>query len=360
MTGGAPRPVPAPYDGDRGPHPAPLPGDHGHGQPVPVPRDGDDGRRPPRGRLRHRALFHASDDEFREAAIACLAEGLAAGDVLVAILPESRRRLIEAAFAADAPIEFLDSGDWFGSPTKTLAAFHERGRTDWWRRGRLRVLAEPPWAGRSPLEIAEWTRYESLLNVVFHATSTMLTCVYDIRTVPGDILADAARTHPAFADATGEWPSPSYTDPADLYAECNRRPLDPPPHAAEHRRFTTGQLPDVRRFLSGQAERFGLPPGRRLPFLLAANEVATAVIRNGGGKGELWVWATADELVCELADPAARVEDRFLGHIPPRLDRPTEAAMWAVRCLCHIVEIRSDALIGTRVRLHLRLDAQAP
>ncbi|MEV4257601.1 hypothetical protein AB0J52_30960, partial [Spirillospora sp. NPDC049652] len=67
-------------------------------------------------------------------------------------------------------------------------------------------------------------------------------------------------------------------------------------------------------------------------------------------------WATADELVCELADPAARVEDRFLGHIPPRLDRPAEAAMWAVRCLCHIVEIRSDARTGTRVRLHTRLD----
>ncbi|RFU42881.1 sensor histidine kinase [Actinomadura logoneensis] len=381
MTGGPRRPVPAPHDAPAS-HDAAAPYDaaapHAAPGPRPVPFPDDRHRRPSRDRLRHRALFYATDAEFRDAATAYLAEGAAAGDVLVVILPEPRRRLLVAALlasaarsasgAAPAPdpasgrpggvpdIEFLDAADWYGGPTKALASFHERGRTDWWRRGRLRVLAEPPWDCRSPLELVEWQRHEALLNVVFDATSTILTCAYDIRVVPGEVLADAARTHPVFADAEGEWRNPSYADPAAFYAECNRSPLAPPPPSAAHRRFTTGQLPDVRDFLSGQAERLGLPHDRRLPFLLAANEVATAVVRHGGGSGDLWVWATADELVCELADPAARVEDRFLGHIPPRLDRPAEAAMWAVRCLCHIVEIRSDARSGTRVRLHTRLE----
>ncbi|MFC5179819.1 MEDS domain-containing protein [Actinomadura harenae] len=345
------------------------------GTPAPAPASGarhdTPGGRPANrsslDRLRHRALLYGSDAEFRRTALAHLAEGAAAGDVLVAILPESRRDLLRAALA-DAPpgaglgpgdVEFLDASDWYRCPTTTIASFHERGRTDWWRRGRLRVLTEPPWDGRSPLEIVEWLRHESLLNVAFEATYTLLTCAYNIHTVPGDVLAVVARTHPAFADATREWPSPSYTDPAAFYAECNRSPLGPPPADAEHCRFTTGQLPDVRNFLSWQAERSGLASERRLPFLLAANEVATAVIRNGGGRGELWVWAAAGELVCELADPAARVEDRFLGHIPPRPDRPAEAAMWAVRCLCHIVEIRSDARSGTRFRLHVRLAGPA-
>ncbi|MEV5572622.1 sensor histidine kinase [Spirillospora sp. NPDC052269] len=357
MTGGVPTPAPAPRHNDPDRHRAGADRPPMDDDPDRRPAGDDFGRRPSRGRLRHRALLYASDDEFREAAIAYLAEGAAAGDVLVAILPEARRRLLLAPAAAGlGKIEFLDASDWYSGPAKTIASFHERGRTDWWGRGRLRVLTEPPWDGRSPLEIVEWQRHESVLNVAFAATPTLLTCAYDIRTVPGDVLAGVGRTHPAFADAAGEWPSPSYTDPAAFYAECNRSPLGPPPRAAEHRRFTTGQLPDVRRFLSGRAERYGLPSDRRLPFLLAANEVATAVIRHGGGQGDLWVWATADELVCELTDPAARVEDRFLGHIPPRLDRPTEAAMWAVRCLCHIVEIRSDARAGTRIRLHVRLD----
>ncbi|MEV4256307.1 MEDS domain-containing protein, partial [Spirillospora sp. NPDC049652] len=274
MTGGPSRPVPARY-GDPASRPVP-----GAGQRAVRSGAGEDaGRRPSRDRLRHRAFFYSSDAEFRDAATAYLAEGAAAGDVLVVILPGPRRRLLAGGALGGAEIEFLDAADWYGGPTRTLAAFHERGRTDWWRRGRLRVLAEPPWDGRSPLELVEWQRHEALLNVVFDATSTILTCAYDIRSVPGEVLSDAARTHPVFADAAGEWGNPSYADPADFYAECNRSPLGPPPLAAAHRGFTTGQLPDVRDFLSGQAERFGLPQARRLPFLLAANEVATAVIR---------------------------------------------------------------------------------
>ncbi|MCP2334933.1 anti-sigma factor RsbA family regulatory protein [Actinomadura rupiterrae] len=368
----------------------------GPSRPSPAPRNGE--HRTSHAHLDHRALLYASAEEFREAATAYFTEGAEAGDVLVAILPtrpptaqHAAAPDAEAAAAPDAEagaapdaeaaaapgaegvgvpvgaeavglpggsgIEVVDAAAWFSSPMRALAAFHERGRTDWWRRGRLRVLAEPPWGGRSPLEIVEWKRHESLMNVVFESTPTILTCAYDLRTVPADVLEDVGRTHPAFADAAAAWSSPSYTDPADFYAECNARPLDPPPRSAEHRRFTSGQLPDLRFFLTGRAERFGVPADRRLPFVLAANEVATAVIRNGGGRGDLWIWATADELVCELADPASRVEDRFLGHLPPRLDRPAEAAMWAVRCLCHIVEIRSDDRSGTRVRLHTRLDA---
>ncbi|MFC4913152.1 anti-sigma factor RsbA family regulatory protein [Actinomadura gamaensis] len=340
----------------------------------PAPRSGE--RRTSHGPLDHRALLFDSDEEFREAATAYLTEGAEAGDVLVAILSPARRALlvppsdasasgaeqdsgedIQPRLPGGARVEFLDSAEWYSGPMKALAAFHERGRTDWWRRGRLRVLAEPPWTGRNPLEIVEWERHESLLNVVFETTPTVLTCAYDLRAVPEGVLADVARTHPAFADGTSVWPSPSYADPADFYDECNRSPLPPPPRSAEHRHFTTGGLPDLRSFLTGQAERFDLPQDRRLPFVLAANEVATAVIRYGGGRGELWVWATGDEIVCEIADPAARVEDRFLGHLPPRLDRPAEAAMWAVRCLCHIVEIRSDDATGTRFRLHTRLAA---
>jgi hypothetical protein len=107
-------------------------------------------------------------------------------------------------------------------------------------------------------------------------------------------------------------------------------------------------------------KELGVPGDQALRFVLAVNEVATNIIRHGGGRGMLWLWAEpgkpgeAGEVICDVKDPARRLEDRFLGYFPPR---PYEngAGMWAVRRLCHIVEIRSGAS-GAVVRLHLRLD----
>ena len=62
---------------------------------------------------------------------------------------------------------------------------------------RVRILAEPVWAGRSAREIAAWTRMESALNVALAPASISMICPYDTRTLDPGIVADALRTHPA-------------------------------------------------------------------------------------------------------------------------------------------------------------------
>ncbi|MCP9970425.1 ATP-binding protein [Actinomadura madurae] len=119
------------------------------------------------------------------------------------------------------------------------------------------------------------------------------------------------------------------------------------------RTFAAGALPALRDFLTAEAARHGLPGDRTLPFVLAVNEVATGIVRDGGGHGALLVWAEDGELVCDVDDPGRMLADRFLGHVPPDA-HGGDAAMWAVRRLCHIVEIRSGAR-GTRIRLRVRL-----
>jgi hypothetical protein len=348
--------------------------------------------------LQHRALRYRSVRDLVEAAVPYLREGLSAGDAVVVIAPQPRAALLtEQLGERDAArIEFIDAVGWFTSPMATLAAYYERTQGDWWPRGRLRLLAEPLWAGRSALEVWEWKRHEAILNVAFAGTPSTIMCAYDVMALPGHILADAARTHPEIVDpgeplhggagtfpglpglpapaapagpgdppaapaTSGDvnplltpFPSERFVDPADFYDECNAHPLAPPPVDAGRRRFATGELPGLRAFLVDEAARYGLPRERSLPFVLAVNEVATTIIRQGSGAGTVWTWVEGDELVCDIADPGRTLEDRFLGYLRPRPDDEGNDTMWAVRRLCHIVEIRSGAG-GTVIRIHLKL-----
>ncbi|TDD65244.1 sensor histidine kinase [Actinomadura rubrisoli] len=306
--------------------------------------------------LVHRALVYGTLREFALAAVPYLRAGRREGDTLVVIAAPPVWALLREQFGAGtgARIEFIDAADWFRGPMQALASYYDRMRADWWPRGRLRLLAEPVWAGRTPLEVREWKRHESILNVAFAGTPTSIMCAYDASALPAHVVDDAARTHPELAGPEGTRPSGRYTDPAAFYAECNAAPLSPPPATAARRAFASGELPGLRAFLGAEAVRLGLPKDRSLPFVLAVNEVATNIIREGGGHGSLWVWAEADELVCDVTDPRSALNDRFLGYAPPRGRHRGEAAMWAVRRLCHIVEIRSGDG-GTRIRMHVRL-----
>ncbi|WP_051712498.1 sensor histidine kinase [Spirillospora albida] len=307
--------------------------------------------------LIHRALVYGSERDFAETVVPCLREGRRAGDALVAIVAPERADLLRAELdpGTARAIEFIDAAEWFTGPMATLAAYYDRTREQWWPRGRLLLLAEPPWAGRSPLEIREWHRHESLLNAAFAGSPSTFLCAYDAR-LPGAVLDEVPRTHPELSGPRGSTPSGRFTDPAGYYAECNAEPLAPPPAHAAERGFTSGGLPGLRAFLQAEAVRLGLPEQRSLSFVLAVNEVATNIIREGGGQGRLWVWAAGGELVCDVVDPLSALSDRFLGYAPPTGPRRGEAAMWAVRRLCHIVEIRSGAS-GTVIRMHVPLAA---
>ncbi|MEO3829295.1 sensor histidine kinase [Actinomadura sp. B10D3] len=327
------------------------PGALGGGPAVAGPRGPEAGR----DLFAHRALLYGSRQDFLLSAVPFLRDGLRADEAVVAVVapPVSGELRGQLGPKTVAGIEFIDAAEWFGGPVQALAACHDRARADWWPRGRLRLLAEPVWAGLTPLETREWKRHECLLNVVFAGTPSTIVCAYDTAGLPGHVLEGAARTHPELTGPEGTAVSRRFTDPAEYYAECNAGPLPPPPSAAARRTFAAGGLPALRDFLTAEAARHGLPGDRTLPFVLAVNEVATGIVRDGGGRGSLMVWAEDGELVCDVADPGRMLADRFLGHVPPDA-HGGDAAMWAVRRLCHIVEIRSGAR-GTRIRLRVRL-----
>ena len=169
--------------------------------------------------FQHGACIYDSDRQFLETAAPFLAEGLALGEPALVVTTPANLELIGAALGERAgEVDYAESAFFGRRPPQRVAAFFRYWRTRAATGGsasrehpggaaRVRILAEPIWAGRSAREVEAWTRMESALNVALASTSISMICPYDARTLGGDILADAPRTHPALI--TGGRPSPS-------------------------------------------------------------------------------------------------------------------------------------------------------
>lgn len=303
--------------------------------------------------LVHRALLFTQDEQFLAVTVPFLRGGQAEGGHSV-VISEHAGRLREALGPDAAAVEFIDPDRWFGAPARTLTAYLAHARERWWPRGPVWVVAEPVWHRRSPAETREWARMESLLNLAFARTPSRLLCAYDVRALPPGVADDVGRTHPVLVGVAGSLTSPAFVDPAVFYAEGNRGPLPPPCEPAESQAFAGGDLPGLRAFVGRAAGRRGLSHSRCLALVQCVSEIATYVVRTGGGRGAVWVWCESDEVVCDVVDTRAGLDDRFLGYFPPAPYRPAGAGMWAIRQLCDLVEIRSSERRAV-VRLHMRL-----
>ena len=288
------------------------------------------------GLLVHRHFSYREETEFLAAGGGFLRSAPPGGRLVAVASP---RRLEALREAVPGELECHRTDAWFGTPPRALAALMTEGRERWWRDGVASILVEQRWAERDRREQREWLRYEALLNVVLAGTPTRMLCAYDAERDPADVLRAAPRTH------QGD----GYTDPAAFVAECDRAPLPVPREPLAVRRFHRGDLTSLRAFTDQNARALGLV--RTMPLLVSVNEVATNILKHGGGAGVLYVWSDGASVVCDLIDPAFRLADPFLGFIPPHPDRTGEAGMWAVRQLCDLVEIRSGR-DGTLFRLH--------
>jgi MEDS: MEthanogen/methylotroph, DcmR Sensory domain len=69
--------------------------------------------------------------------------------------------------------------------------------------------------GSAETQLADWFRYESIINVAFASSPATIVCSYDTRYVPESVLTNARRTHPEVAGA-GVTANPSYTNPEEF------------------------------------------------------------------------------------------------------------------------------------------------
>ena len=131
----------------------------------------------------HRVLVYESDEEFLAAAIPFLTEGIEQSHCVLAVMTQAKTGLLREALDDHSEhVEFADWADWYRSPKEALGRYGDfvkqklEAGAVW-----IRIVGEAAWAGEADAEIAAWTRYESLVNIVFASSPATIICTYDER-----------------------------------------------------------------------------------------------------------------------------------------------------------------------------------
>ena len=168
--------------------------------------------------LEHRALIYDSDDQYLAVAGPFLVEGVRRSDSVLVVTARQKIGLLREALGDDAmQVEFVDSAEWYRSPTDLLHHYRTFVRERFERGAHwIRIIGEPVWAGLSEAEIDVWTRCESMVNLAFSSWPATVMCPYDAISAPEGVLVGARQTHPEVAEDGDATASLAYREPEDF------------------------------------------------------------------------------------------------------------------------------------------------
>jgi anti-sigma regulatory factor (Ser/Thr protein kinase) len=302
----------------------------------------------------HEALFYGGKHGFLEGTLPLVNDTLAAGErVLVAVGEDNAELLKQALGRHSELVSFTDIRILGRNPARIIPAW-ERFLSEGASENRPALgIGEPIWAGRSPAELTECQRHESLLNLAFDGGLTWrLLCPYDVDGLDEDVIEEARRSHPFVAEDGGSRVSAAYAHP-DASPGPFGGTLLPPPTGAEELAFTGDAIGRLRQLLSEWASELELGYERTEHLVLAVTELASNSVHHGGGRGTLRMWRDEETLLVEVHD-RGHIEEPLVGRTRPGPEQPTGRGLWLVNQLCDLVQIRS-APTGSVVRVYMRL-----
>ncbi|WP_216217267.1 sensor histidine kinase [Amycolatopsis aidingensis] len=265
--------------------------------------------------LRHPALFYRDAEEYLAGTVPFVLDGLAEDEPVAVAAPPSNLELIAADLGALAgSVRFIDMTEAGRNPGRILPGVLLAFANE--HAGRVRIIGEPIWPGRTAQEYPACLQHEALINLAFRDRAATILCPYDSARLTTSVLADARATHPLLVDSAGYRPSHSYA-PERVLAVCNQ-PLPAAPDAVTLR-FEAGGLSAVRHFAMDHAQRLGLAPDRLDDLALAVAELSANSVVHGTGGGVLRLWREHGQVVCEASD-GGRIGDPLAGRrpVPPR------------------------------------------
>ena len=127
----------------------------------------------------HPALFYRSDEEYVAGTVPFLLEGLAASEPLAVAAPVPRLELIATALGAAAEaVHFVDMTRAGQNPGRIIPSVL-RAFADARAGGRVRIIGEPIWSGRTAVEYPACVQHEALINAAFRRRDVIILCPYD-------------------------------------------------------------------------------------------------------------------------------------------------------------------------------------
>ncbi|MFH8294530.1 anti-sigma factor RsbA family regulatory protein [Streptomyces sp. NPDC018059] len=298
----------------------------------------------------HPALFYRGEREYVAGTVPFVEEGLDAGEAVAVSVPGPNLELIRDELGARAAqVKLLDMTQVGRNPGRIIPRVL-RAFADAHPAGRVRIIGEPIWAGRSSTEYPACVQHEALINLAFQGRAVTILCPYDVERLEETVLADAYATHPTIIEAGAQGTSAAYAPEAVIsrYNEPLTAPGDVPQMP-----YTAKTLPDVRHFATGRAAELGLPEPRLQDFALAVAELTTNSVVHGRGSGALRVWRQDDSVVCEVRD-AGLLTDPLAGRCPPPPGQAGGRGLLLVNVVADLVRVHTAPGEGTTIHGYFR------
>jgi len=303
--------------------------------------------------FRHEALLYAGGDAgFLQGTVGLVADAVEDdAAVLIAVAQPRAQALREALGDYAGRVPFAAMHELGRNPARIIAIWdsflEEHGGEH------SLAIGEPAWPGRSPAELSECERHESLLNVAFESgPSWHLLCPYDLDGLDDRVIEAARRTHPILARngrsrISERYPGP-HREPRPFSGDL---PAPSAPYVALA--FTVKQLAEIRQDVCEWATQQSLGLEESEELVLAVNELTTNSVRHGGGRGVLRMWREGETLLCEVQDEG-QITLPLVGRRRPGSAARNGRGVWIANQLCDLVQIRS-APARTVVRVHKSL-----
>lgn len=300
----------------------------------------------PRGFV-HYALLYRSEQEYLQAAVPYIIEGLAADEpVMVAVPRNNLEPLRNALGDAAAQVAMADMTELGRNPGHLLGALGSFAANH--PKRRVRVLGECIWPDRSAGEYAACVQHEAFSNSALHGFEMTGLCPYNVSGLDEHVVADARATHPLLWQSGSLNRSPDYA-PGDAFARYNQ-PLPRNPGAVECMVRSLSDLLGARSFAARYAGWVGLSQDAVAELQLIVTELATNSMRHTGGICRLGLWIQDGQLVCEARDRGPFAE-RPPGCGPPRVG----SGLFLINAMADLVRTHT-APTSTTIQVYLRLD----
>jgi anti-sigma regulatory factor (Ser/Thr protein kinase) len=305
--------------------------------------------------FRHQALFYAGEDEFLAGTVPFIRDAVWGGEPVLVAVSQARAAAIAGELNGEADaVHFVDMAELGRNPACIIPAWSDFVEAHGAQGRPLRGIGEPIWADRSPAELVECQRHESLLNLAFADTpSFWLLCPYDTDALEAAVIEEAQRSHPYLTMDGSQLESASYSGTGSA-AEPFRAPLPEPAGDVHVVPFDAESVPALRKLIAREASDAGVSEARKSDLVLAVSEVATNSVRYGGGHGVLRLWQDRKVLVCEISDQGS-IDEPLAGRMRPDSGEIGGYGLWLVNQLCDLVQIRSFAS-GSVARMHVRVE----
>lgn len=148
-------------------------------------------------------------------------------------------------------------------------------------------------------------------------------------------------------------PGPTVTRPSPGAPHARR------PHDARAYGVDLRSLAAVRAAALLHGRQYGLSDGPLHDLVLIANELATNVVRHGGGVGRMWFWRRNGCAYCQVSDGGPGMQDpASAGEKPTDSNALTGRGLWLIRQMSDHVDIDTSN-DGTTVTVTVPIDSVA-